>query len=126
MVVVQHRSKRKATGGRYKKLYRGKRIAEMGRHATMTHVGEKQLRSTRARGGHTKHFLLSAQEVNVMDPKTKKAKKVAIKEVTENAANPNFVRRNILTKGTIIETELGKARVTSRPGQEGGVNAVLI
>jgi len=126
MVVVQNRSKRKSTGARYHKLYRGKHISEMGRHATMTNIGERRLRSIRMRGGEDKHFLLSESNVSVMDPKTGKAKKVPIKSVEENAANPNFVRRNILTKGTVIDTELGKARITSRPGQEGGINAVLL
>jgi len=46
--------------------------------------------------------------------------------VLENPANRHFVRRNILTKGTIIETVKGKAKITGRPGQEGMVNAVLI
>ena len=36
------------------------------------------------------------------------------------------VRRNILTKGAIIETDAGKAKITNRPGQEGTVNAVLV
>jgi len=54
---------------------------------------------------------------------TKRAK---ILSVIENKANPNLVRQNIITKGCIIETEIGKARVTSRPGQHGIINAVLI
>jgi len=46
--------------------------------------------------------------------------------VTENFANPNLVRRNILTKGTVVETKLGKVKITSRPGQEGTVNGKLL
>ena len=126
MVVTQSRSRRKPTGGRYKKSYRSKRKHEIGHHATNTHIGERKLRTRRGRGGSVNLLLLSENSVNVVDPKTNKAKKVAIKSVTENAANRNFVRRNILTKGTVLETELGKARVTSRPGQEGSINAVLI
>ncbi len=52
--------------------------------------------------------------------------KVEIETVLENPANPNYVQRNILTKGAIISTEKGKAKITSRPGQDGVVNAVLI
>ena len=63
---------------------------------------------------------------NVLDPKTKKVKKAKIKVVVENKANVNFVRRNIITKGSVVNTKLGKVRVTSRPGQEGFVNGVLI
>jgi len=32
----------------------------------------------------------------------------------------------LLTKGALIETEIGLARVTSRPGQDGVVNAVRV
>ena len=46
--------------------------------------------------------------------------------VIENPSNPHLVRRNILTKGAVVETKLGKAKVTSRPGQEGTLNGVLI
>jgi len=56
----------------------------------------------------------------------KKIEKTKIKSVIENKANPQYIRRNIITKGAVIETELGKAKVTSRPGQHGILNAVLI
>ena len=55
-----------------------------------------------------------------------KIEKLKITAVVENPANRHFVRRNIITKGTVIETEKGKARITSRPGQEGVINAILI
>jgi small subunit ribosomal protein S8e len=61
-----------------------------------------------------------------MDPENNVCKKVAISNVIGNDANKHYIRRNIITKGAIIETELGKAKVTSRPGQDGVVNAVLI
>jgi small subunit ribosomal protein S8e len=86
----------------------------------------KKLRANRIMGSNLKHKLLSEEYVNLADPKTKKVTKAKITTVVENPANRNFVRRNILTKGTIVETEKGKARITSRPGQEGTVNAVLI
>ncbi|MCK4518463.1 hypothetical protein KAT92_06805 [Candidatus Babeliales bacterium] len=53
-------------------------------------------------------------------------KRARVKDVIESAANRHYTREDIITKGTIIETEAGKARVTSRPGQDGVVNAVLI
>jgi small subunit ribosomal protein S8e len=46
--------------------------------------------------------------------------------IAENPSNRNFARRSIMTKGTVIETSAGKARITNRPGQEGAINAVLI
>ena len=58
--------------------------------------------------------------------KTGKCVVAKIKTVLENPANPNLTRRNIITKGCIVQTEKGKARITSRPGQQGSLNAVLI
>jgi small subunit ribosomal protein S8e len=125
MVLWQGKPKRKITGGRLR-LRRGKRKFEMGREQTQTGIGERRAKKIRARGGNQKIRLFTAQYANVMDPKTKKAKKVKITSVSENPANLHFVRRNIVTKGAVIETELGKARVTSRPGQDGNINAVLL
>ena len=62
----------------------------------------------------------------IVDPKTKKFSQAKIKTTTSNPGNWHFVRRNILTKGSIIDTEKGKAKVTSRPGQDGMITAVLI
>jgi len=46
--------------------------------------------------------------------------------VVESPSNVNYIRRNIMTKGSLIKTEKGVARITSRPGQEGSLNAVLL
>ncbi|NAT11387.1 hypothetical protein C4E22_07625 [ANME-1 cluster archaeon AG-394-G06] len=46
--------------------------------------------------------------------------------VKSNPTNPFFARRNITTKGAVIETEIGDAVVTSRPDQDGIVNARLM
>lgn len=80
----------------------------------------------RTYGGNRKQRALRAQFASVSNPKTGETKRVRIETVTSNPANPNFVRRNTLTKGAIIRTELGQARIVSRPGQHGVVNAVLI
>ena len=58
--------------------------------------------------------------------KTKKIQKTEVLTVVDSPANRNFIRRNIITKGSILETKLGKVKVTSRPGQEGMLNGVLI
>ena len=63
---------------------------------------------------------------NLYDPKSKTYKKAKIINEIENPANRNFIRRNILTRGAVVETDAGKARITSRPGQDGVVNAVLV
>ena len=126
MAVYQGRSKRKRTGGKRRSHGKKKRLALTGRLYVPVTVGETKRITDRVRGGNTKTGLRTAGEANVLDPETKKMKKVKIVSVLENPADRNFARRNIITKGAIIETEIGKARVTSRPGQDGVVNAVLI
>lgn len=125
MALTRTRSKRKVTGRRYV-AYRKKRKYEKRRLPTLTKLGEKKASALKTQGGHKKTILLNVNVANVYDPKAKKYKKAKIKAIADNAANRHFVRRNILTKGAIIETDVGKAKVTSRPGQEGTVNAVLV
>lgn len=124
-MLTKLRGKRKATGGRYKAA-RAKRIFEKRGQPTLTKIGDKKTKLVRTRGGESKQFLYSVDEANVYDPKSKKYTKLKIKTTLENTANRHFVRRSILTKGTIIETEKGKAKITSRPGQENTVNAILV
>ncbi len=121
---AQWRSKRKPTGGRYHKPYRTKRKFELARFAANTVLGNTKLKKIRTRSAHRKNRLLSINFANVAS--AGKVKKVKILNVTDNPANKFLARRNIITKSAVIVTELGKARVTSRPGQDGVVNAVLI
>ncbi|ADG13234.1 ribosomal protein S8e [Methanocaldococcus infernus ME] len=127
MGVWQKRSRRKPTGGLYKK-FRKKRKREMGRLPIETHVTDEgyKMKKVRVMGGNLKVKVVKTAYANVMDPETNTCKKVKILGVKENSANIHYVRRNIITKGAIIETELGLAKVTSRPGQDGTVNAVLV
>ncbi|MBT8508223.1 30S ribosomal protein S8e [Methanomicrobiaceae archaeon CYW5] len=119
------RSVRKETGGRLTHA-RGKRKAEIGNASADSHIGEDRRRIMRTMGGNHKVRVLRAQYANVSDPKTGVTKKVGMETVEQNTANPNFVRRNLLTKGAIIKTEIGRARIVSRPGQDGVINAVLV
>jgi len=116
--------KRKPTGGR-KKALRGKRAYEMGSGPTATLVGEAKLRKRRGRGGSTKIGLLTGKFANVTDPATKKTQKVEIRRVIKNPANPDYERRGVVTRGSVIETPIGQATVVSRPGQHGTINAIL-
>lgn len=125
MVIVQSRSRQKPTGGRYKKS-RKKKMYEMGRAPTLTRIDERKFKIIRTRGGNAKYRLLKTTLANILDKKTNKYEKIKIISVIENPANRHFVRRNIITKGTIIKTEKGNAKVTSRPGQDGTVNAVFV
>ncbi|HSB50189.1 MAG TPA: 30S ribosomal protein S8e, partial [Nitrosopumilaceae archaeon] len=55
-----------------------------------------------------------------------KVKKAKIIKVLENPTNNDYQRRGVITKGAILETQEGKCKVVSRPGQHGVVNAILI
>ena len=125
MAISQHKAKKSPSGAKYK-AWRKKKQFELGSSPTLTKIAKTKRKWTRKLGGSRKTRLLSADTANLLDPKTGKATKVKIKNVDSNPANRYFVRRNIITKGSIIETEKGKAKVTSRPGQEGTVNAVLV
>ncbi|MFH1637077.1 MAG: 30S ribosomal protein S8e [Candidatus Woesearchaeota archaeon] len=125
MALTNTRSKRKVSGGKYKS-YRKKKVNEVRRLPTMAKIGERKVKTLRKIGGIRKQVTMSENTANVYDPKTKKYQKAKIKGILENPANRHFARRNIITKGAVIDTELGKAKVTSRPGQEGAVNAVLV
>ncbi len=125
MAIWQGRSLKKPSGGRIV-LARKKRKRELGREPAFTRVAEykEERKIIRTFGGNRKVRLVQALYANVFDGG--KGKKVKILSVVENPANRQYVRRNIITKGAIIQTEIGKAIVTSRPGQDGVVNAVLI
>jgi small subunit ribosomal protein S8e len=126
MALWQGKSQRKPTGGR-RRYARGKRKFEISREVIPTIVAKEHKSETmRIRGGNHKTRVLRALKVNLVDPKTGKTKSVDVSTVKENPANPNYVQRNFVTKGAIIETSAGRARVTSRPGQDGVVNAVLV
>jgi small subunit ribosomal protein S8e len=125
MVVSQYKSNQKQSGAKYKAL-RKKRKSDMGRLPTHTKLADNKTKLVRTLGSNQKVRMVAANKVNVYDKNEKKCKVVKIKTVVENPANRHFVRRNIITKGTIVETEIGKARITSRPGQDGTLNAVLL
>ncbi len=121
----QGRSVRRSTGGRYRPS-RGKRRDEIGSAPTDTHIGADRRKIVRTYGGTPKVRAMRAKYANVADKSNGKIKKVLIETVEQNGANPNYVRRNLLTKGAVIRTEIGRAKIQSRPGQDGVINAVLI
>lgn len=102
-----------------------KRRYEKGSFPTETTLGKPKRKVSRRRGGNKKVRLLSVQRANISDP-SGKTQKVEILRVIRNPAIVDYDRRGVITKGTIIETPLGTARVTSRPGQDGIVNAILV
>ncbi len=119
----QGRSARKRTGGRLKHFSNKKRY-QLGREPAETTVGEPRLQIIDSRGNEKKLRALSTNVAQLSaDGETTE---VEIQNVVENPSNVNYVRRNIITKGAVIETSDGTARVTSRPGQSGQVNAVKL
>jgi len=118
------RKGKKISGGRYKKQ-RKKKFYEKPGQERIVKLGPTKRKKLRTRGGNEKIILLSTDEVSLID-KTGKSQKVKIKNVLETPSNRFLARQNILLKGAIIETELGKARITNRPSQEGSVQAALL
>jgi small subunit ribosomal protein S8e len=123
--IWQGRSRRKRTGGRLRPI-RKKRRFEIGREQQHATLGGGTVKRYRVRGGNLKLRILTTQTINVFDPATKKMQKAKVITVRENPSNPNYVQRNIITKGAILETELGLVRVRSRPGQDGVLNGVRV
>lgn len=125
MARSQQRSLRKISGGRYHHSRTKKSYELAGVQVNTKLDANKKKVVKRGRGGVLRNVLLTVKFISVADKKGK-VSKTEISNVVENPANANLVRRNIITKGCIVETKLGKARVTSRPGQDGTVNGVLI
>ena len=125
MALWQGKSKRKPTGGRLA-AHRSKKRSEIGRELQQVKIGVLTKKVARTRGGTRKDRLLKTDIASITDPKSGKNYSSKILAVIENTANPNYVRQNIITKGSIIGAEKGNAKVTSRPGQHGVVNAVLM
>ena len=117
------KSGRKTSGGRYKKPKK-KKLTGRQNQTRIVKIGERKTKLLSGRGKTTKlvSFLNNVASV-VIKGKSKKSK---IKNVLETPSNTFLARQNVLVKGAIIETELGKAKITNRPSQEGNVQAVIV
>ncbi|MHA1768657.1 MAG: 30S ribosomal protein S8e [Candidatus Thorarchaeota archaeon] len=125
MGVWHRRSNRTATGARLKK-FRGKRKHQMGRTPTETLVGETKKITIDSRSARKKTPALKIKYVNVINPEKNVTYRAEIQDVEKNEANMDYQRRKVITRGTIIKTSKGRAKVTSRPGQDGILNAILV
>jgi len=113
----------KVTGGRRHPL-RSRRKYEMDRFPNEAVIGNQVTVTRKVRGKNIKSAIKTIDSVNLaIDSKIKRVK---IIKVLENATNNDYQRRGIISKGAILETEAGKCRVVSRPGQHGTVNAILV
>jgi small subunit ribosomal protein S8e len=117
--------KKKPSGGR-KRANRKKRKFEQGSFPAETILGKTKRKIERKKGGNMKTKILRDKYACATDPTSGKTEKVEIIRVVKNPVNVDYDRRGVITKGAIIETPKGLARVTSRPGQIGAINAVFI
>ena len=125
MALWQGQSRRSKTGLRIR-YARGKRKFEIGREQHLTTIGAQRFKPVRTKGSNRKTRALTTNIAYVLDPKSGKTTKTEIETVVENSANIHYVRRNIINKGAVVNTKLGKAKITSRPGQSGSIQAVLL
>ena len=113
----------KITGGRRHPL-RTRRKYEIDRFPNEALIGDQITITRKVRGKNVKTAIKTIDSVNLaIDSKIKRVK---IIKVLENSTNNDYQRRGIISKGAILETEEGKCRVVSRPGQHGTVNAILV
>ena len=123
--ALENIRKRKHTGGLIKHT-RSRRSDEKDSFSVDTLLGNHSIRVKNSRGGNVKISLVSDNSVNVIDKSTNSIKKVAITSVLKNPSNRDYERRGVITRGAILDTELGKGRVLSRPGQSGIIDGILI
>lgn len=121
---VENLATSKTTGGRRHPL-RIRRKYETDRYPNEAVNGAQVTITRRVRGNNRKTSLKTIDFVNLATGESK-VKKSKILKVLENSTNNDYKRRGIITKGAILETEEGKCRVVSKPGQNGIVNAVLL
>jgi len=117
--------KRKLSGGK-KRANRTKKLYEVGGYPAETTLGAPKRKIQRTKGGSIKVKVLKEKFASVTDPKTGKTEKTQIVRVVRNGANVDYNRRGVITKGAEIETALGHAKVTSRPGNDGTIAAILV
>jgi small subunit ribosomal protein S8e len=117
----------KKLGGGFKGKRRDKRKSETIATTIPVQVGDNDKRgSVRTLGGNKKIRLLRVKTGNLFDPLKKEFSKVTLIRVIENKSNRSYARRNIVTKGCVIETSSGNAMVVNRPGQSGQVSLIKL
>lgn len=121
---VENLATSKITGGRRHPL-RTRRKYETDRYPNEAINGAQVTITRRVRGNNKKTALKSIDFANLSSSDSK-VTKTKILKVLENSTNNDYKRRGIITKGAILETQQGRCRVVSKPGQTGIVNAVLL
>jgi len=108
---------------------RKKKSRFAGRPAAETQLGVDSRKRVRVRGGGVKVKLVKAKSANVLVEG--KHVRCEVTWVSDNPASRDLTRRNIITRGAVVDVKgpdgaVFKARVTSRPGQDGVLNAVKV
>lgn len=116
---------RKISGGKYHANRKQKKF-EIEGQTRVVKLGKEKKKKIRLLGGRMKTVLLTTDNINIFDPKTKKSFKAKIKNVAETPSNKFMARQNVLMKSAIVDTDKGKARITNRPSREPTVQAELI
>jgi len=129
-MLATRKSKRKPSGGlRHSLKRRNKVLSQLANRPILTTLASEDNRKiTRGKGAKKKVKLTASKFANVIVDK--KSVKAEIKTVKANPANREYARRNVITKGALITVDIkGQthlAKVTSRPGQFGIINAILV
>ena len=114
----------KITGGMRHPLKTRQKF-DIDRYPNEALMGEQETATRKTRGNNRKTALKTVSHVNLVLPDTK-IKRTKIIRVLENQTNNDYKGRGVITKGAILETEDGKCKVVSRPGQNGMINAILV
>ena len=129
MVLYHKPTKSKSSGsGGKKRASRDKKLAHYGGFQALTKLqkeGKEEREVRKTKGGIIKTKGKAVAFANLIGADGK-AKKVKILNVLETPSNRHYARENVMVRGAVIETEAGKAIVTSRPGQQGNVNAIMM
>ena len=121
---VENLKTRKITGGIRHPLKTRQKF-ETDRYPNEALIGDQETSTRKTRGNNRKTALKTVSHVNLVLPDAK-IKRSKIVRVLENQTNNDYQRRGVITKGAILETEDGKCKVVSRPGQNGVINAILV
>jgi len=123
MAIWHRQTGRKKTGGRTRPNRKSRKY-DLGSEFSATKLGPQKVVKNDTRGGNSKNVVKKTESINLAtDDGVVSAE---IESVEDNPANPNFVRRSLLTKGAVVQTSEGEAKITSRPGQDGVVNGKLL
>jgi len=121
---VENLATSKITGGVRHPL-RIRRKYETDRYPNEALAGAQVTVTRRTRGGNSKTALKTIDFVNLVT-EGNRVKKTKILKVLENPTNNDYKRRGVITKGAILETEDGRCKIVSRPGQDGVANAAPV